>query len=130
MDKTNEKMKWLAVISVLVVCIFSLTEAFGVPSGESNNCQSEISRSNFLSVVGGVAAGTVLMVPGAEAKEDPAVKGTKKDPAFEACLSKCMYDCTKPKGNEQKSRAECLPECKQQCATNKSQLLKGEPKAE
>jgi hypothetical protein len=58
---------------------------------------------------------------------DPAVKGTKKDPAFEACLSQCMYDCTKPKGAEQKSRKECLPECKQQCATNKAQLLRGEP---
>lgn len=58
---------------------------------------------------------------------DPKLKGTKKDPAFEACLSQCMYECTKPKGSEQKSRAECLPECKRSCATTKEQRLLGTP---
>jgi hypothetical protein len=54
------------------------------------------------------------------------IKGTKEDPAFQACLSKCVYECTKPKGGlEQRLRAECLPECKQKCATTKEQLLKG-----
>jgi hypothetical protein len=38
-----------------------------------------------------------------------------------------MYECTKPKGIEQRSRAECLPECRQKCATTKEQLLKGNP---
>jgi hypothetical protein len=56
-----------------------------------------------------------------------ALKGTKKDPAYEACLSQCMYDCTKPKGVEQKSRSVCLPECKVQCATTKQQLMMGTP---
>lgn len=58
---------------------------------------------------------------------DDSLKGSKKDPAFESCLSKCMYTCTKPKGDEQKSRSECLPECKKSCATTKAQLLKGVP---
>lgn len=58
---------------------------------------------------------------------DDSLKGTKKDPAFEACLGKCMYECTKPKGVEQKTRAVCLPECKQACATTKAQLFKGLP---
>lgn len=62
------------------------------------------------------------------AKDTEVLKGTKKDPSFEQCLSTCMYECTKPKGAEQKSRAVCLPECKTECATSKAQLLKGEPK--
>jgi hypothetical protein len=41
-----------------------------------------------------------------------------------------MYDCTKPKGSEQKSRKECLPDCKQQCAKTEAQLMKGTPKAQ
>ena len=62
------------------------------------------------------------------AKEiDPALKGTKKDPEYEACVGKCIYECTKPKGSEQKSRAECIPECKKQCATTKQQLMIGTP---
>jgi hypothetical protein len=64
--------------------------------------------------------------PPALAKEvDLAVKGTKSDPAFQACLSECVYECTKPKGQEQKSRAECIPECKVKCATSKAQLMLG-----
>ena len=59
---------------------------------------------------------------------DPAIKGTKKDPEFEGCLGKCLYDCTKPKGMEQKSRMECIPECKAKCATNKAQLMLGTAK--
>jgi len=62
------------------------------------------------------------------AKEDPALKGTKSDPKYQGCLSACIYDCTKPKGDEQKSRAECIPECKQKCATSKEQLMTGSPK--
>ena len=89
-----------------------------------------VSRAAFLST----AASSVLLLgaggsaPAAHAATvDPALKGTKNDPAFQACLSQCMYDCTKPKGAEQKSRTECLPECKQKCATTKAQLLKGTP---
>ena len=68
-------------------------------------------------------------LPAVAAKKevDPALKGTKQDPSYEACVSQCMYDCTKPKGMEQKSRQECLPECKQKCATNKQQLMTGSP---
>jgi hypothetical protein len=75
----------------------------------------------------GIAASLLLPLPAFAAKEDPALKGTKKDPGYEACLSTCMYECTKPKGDEQKSRKECLPECKQKCATTKEQLMIGSP---
>lgn len=102
-----------------------------------------VSRQSFLTIVaGGLTAGVVgtmddrngvqqrrgmnLLFPSPVWAKD-GVKGTKDDPAFQACLSKCIYDCTKPKGSEQKSRSECLPDCKQQCATTKAQLLRGEP---
>lgn len=58
---------------------------------------------------------------------DPKLVGTKADPKYEACVSQCVYECTKPKGDEQKSRAECIPLCKKQCATNKEQLMIGTP---
>jgi hypothetical protein len=76
-----------------------------------------------------VAAVVPFRVNAAAADTDAAaaLKGTKKDPAYEACLSQCMYDCTKPKGVEQKSRSVCLPECKVQCATTKQQLMMGTP---
>ena len=55
-----------------------------------------------------------------EAKGEP---GTKDDSAFQACMGKCIYFCTKPKGAEQKSRGECVPECKQECAKTAKQLF-------
>ena len=93
-------------------------------SNDSPNTRSQFLQkcSEFL-----VASSLVPMVANAEDKE--AVKGTKADPKFQACLSNCMYECTKPKVEGQKSRAECLPECKKTCATTKEQLMKGVPKA-
>jgi len=92
----------------------------------ATNSNHEISRRNSLFKTAAVI--TTIPLPAFAAKEvDPAVKGTKKDPSYEACVSQCMYDCTKPKGTEQKSRQECLPECKKQCATTKEQLMKGTP---
>ena len=45
---------------------------------------------------------------------------TKKEKAeYEKCLSKCLYTCTKPKGEETKLRTECLPGCKKMCAPGK-----------
>ena len=90
------------------------------------------SRSSFLHS----AAAAVLLVgttttttsSAAWAKEvDPSIKGTKQDPAYQACMSTCLYECTKPKGEETKLRQECLPECKPKCATTKAQLMIGTP---
>jgi len=93
--------------------------------------QQQQSRASFLSsfflASCTAAVNTVLPV---QAKEvDASIKGTKQDPAYEACLSSCLYECTKPKGDEQKTRAECRGECKQKCATTKQQLMIGTPKA-
>jgi hypothetical protein len=86
-------------------------------------------RSSLVTTAATFAVTFAPSVPAlAKQKEvDPALKGTKQDPSYEACVSQCMYDCTKPKGMEQKSRQECLPECKKQCATTKQQLMTGTP---
>jgi hypothetical protein len=92
-----------------------------------------LSRARFLSTFAAAAASVAVGVSGsiepadAADKVDPAVKGTKKDPGYESCVSQCMYDCTKPKGMEQKSRSECLKPCKKECATTKAQLMVGTP---
>lgn len=109
---------------VTIATLVAASHAFGVSNQECSSAATPMTRSNFLAIMAAGATASVVTTP-AFAKDDPSLKGTKKDPAFEACLSKCMYDCTKPKGSEQKSRSECLPECKQTCATTKSQLLKG-----
>ena len=108
---------------VTIATLVAASHAFGVSNQECSSAAA-MTRSNFLAIMAAGTTASVFTTP-AFAKEDPSLKGTKKDPAFEACLSKCMYDCTKPKGSEQKSRGECLPDCKKQCATTKTQLLKG-----
>mmetsp|Transcript_13365 Transcript_13365/g.29482 ORF Transcript_13365/g.29482 Transcript_13365/m.29482 type:complete len:145 (-) Transcript_13365:397-831(-) len=90
-------------------------------------------RTDFLRNVMSVTAGAAVWLPPAvshaKKKEIPeALKNTKEDPSYQTCVSVCLYDCTKPKGDTQKSRAECIPECKQKCATSKQQLLIGTPK--
>jgi hypothetical protein len=71
----------------------------------------------------------VLMMVMLFPAQDPALSGTKVDPKYQKCLSTCMYYCTKPKGEGTKLRTECLPECKESCATTKEQKLLGLPKA-
>jgi hypothetical protein len=103
----------------------SLTTAAEASTGLQE--QDSTSRAKFLSSLLSMGSSCLLVPLSAGAEVDPALKGTKKDPSFEACLSKCMYECTKPKGAEQKSRAECLPECKKSCAKSKEQLMLGLP---
>lgn len=98
-------------------------EAAGVESA------GQYSRSRFLSWSAAAFLATNIPTTAALAKGevDPSVKGTKKDPEFESCLSQAMYECTKPKGMEQKTRKECLPDCRAKCATSEAQLMLGTP---
>lgn len=116
-------------------CVRPLGSAGGVRSSSiisvsSSTANNELSRTLFLSDTLGFASALVIASrpSPAFAGDDPSLKGTKTDPKFQACLSLCMYECTKPKGSDQKSRSECLPECKMKCATTKQQLLLGTPK--
>jgi hypothetical protein len=121
---------------VLALVAVGLALSPSAPAGSSRTPQQQQvqSRSAFLSSALAATALSFLAPPQAahaatsNNDSDAATKGTKKDPKFEACLSQCMYDCTKPKGSEQRSRTECLPDCKKQCATTKQQLLLGLPK--
>mmetsp|Transcript_59337 Transcript_59337/g.176247 ORF Transcript_59337/g.176247 Transcript_59337/m.176247 type:complete len:135 (-) Transcript_59337:906-1310(-) len=127
-----------AALTILAVAALSLNppalsvSAFSAPSPPrgSSDASASCDRRAALLKTATFAALPFLASPlPAFAKEiDPALKGTKNDPKYQACLSQCIYDCTKPKGDEQKSRAECLPECKKTCATSKEQLMVGTPK--
>lgn len=115
-------------IIVLVVGITSGYSSPKIPTQKSTTSKPIINRHTFLATTS-TACLTFLSSQSAIAKEvDPKLKGTKEDPAYQACLGQCIYDCTKPKGMEQKSRAECIPECKSKCATTKQQLMMGTPK--
>lgn len=131
------------VIAMFMACFLSLSSGFSTTttttptqcnqkdtalSATSSNYNEPMSRRTSLFWTAAAITSSAIPLPANAAKQvDPALKGTKKDPSYEACVSQCMYDCTKPKGSEQKSRQECLPECKKQCATTKEQLMTGTP---
>ena len=138
----------LSLLALLSLVLVSSVQSFSAgPAGgaaDTSSCSASTNtvdhastvdrRSAISSLASSIfAAGVTAAVSGsappayAASEVDPALKGTKKDPNFEACVSKCLYECTKPKGEEQKSRAECIPECKKKCATTKEQLMKGTP---
>mmetsp|Transcript_48421 Transcript_48421/g.54886 ORF Transcript_48421/g.54886 Transcript_48421/m.54886 type:complete len:163 (+) Transcript_48421:13-501(+) len=101
-----------------------LVDAFGVLSNSNNNRKSttqmmmidegsedvSTTRKNFLiaAFAGGMTVATVVAPPDAAwaAKEISAIQ--KRD----NYLSTFVYECTKPKGEEQKSRVECISEGK------------------
>jgi len=80
----------------------------------TTTCLSLSCRRDFVSLVATSMTVAVAVAPVAQAAES-------KGSAYEACMSQCLYDCTKPKVPYQKSRAECLPECKQECKATKAQ---------
>ena len=96
--------------------------------GEDNNDGIRKStRGNFIGTT--LAFFTTVLTTGvspASAKSEIS-KGTKSDPKYTNCVSQCIFECTKPKGAEQKDRQECIPPCKKQCSTNPEQLLLGTP---
>ena len=73
------------------------------------------------------AAGLIssVFLPSATLADDRT--GTKDDPAYKACLSKCLYFCTKDKVDS-KDRTTCLKdECKPKCAKTDQQRIVGFP---
>jgi len=129
-------MSGISLYLVLLFALFANVSAFArFPQTKlsSTDLRAErCSRAYFLqtSFVGAITLSGAFPQAAIAAKTNPALTGTKNDPKFESCLSKCIYDCTKPKVDEQLSRSQCVPICKKQCATTDAQLLKGRPKSE
>lgn len=122
-----------AILTLLIVALIGTTAAYSTPKSTSQSQRQTsttvVNRSTFLATAASTCLAFLASSPPAFAKDvDPALKGTKADPEFQACLSQCVYECTKPKGMEQRSRAECLPECKSKCAKTKQQTMTGSPK--
>jgi len=127
-------MSGISLCLVLLFALFANVRAFArFPQTKLSftDLKAErCSRAYFLqtSFIGAITLSGAFPQAAIAAKTNPELTGSKNDPKFEACLSKCVYACTKPKVDEQKSRSECLPICKKQCATTDAQLLKGSPK--
>eukprot|EP00558_Chaetoceros_sp_UNC1202_P011796 CAMPEP_0197253786 /NCGR_PEP_ID=MMETSP1429-20130617/66307_1 /TAXON_ID=49237 /ORGANISM="Chaetoceros sp., Strain UNC1202" /LENGTH=128 /DNA_ID=CAMNT_0042716579 /DNA_START=29 /DNA_END=415 /DNA_ORIENTATION=- len=114
---------------LLACCLLIAVTGLSTPQNtQQAHPPQPMSRLAFLKT--SIATTTLVLAnssPSLAKDSEAALKGTKNDPKFQTCLSQCVYDCTKPKGDEQKSRAECLPECKKQCASTSEQLLLGSP---
>ena len=86
----------------------------------------------------GVVAASLLFTQGdssALAKGGP--DGSKTNKRFEACLSTCVFDATKPapigSGVERLEAIDqktAIRDCKKKCAKSKAQLMTGEPKSD
>ena len=125
----TSKSIWASIL--IAICFINSVASLSTPPTTSSNSKC-MDRISFLQTAcTGLATVSVAAFsppnPAFAKSVDPAVKGTKSDPAFESCLSVCVFECTKPKGEEQKTRKECYPECKKKCATTKEQLLNGKP---
>eukprot|EP00584_Thalassiosira_punctigera_P005516 CAMPEP_0172527836 /NCGR_PEP_ID=MMETSP1067-20121228/2401_1 /TAXON_ID=265564 ORGANISM="Thalassiosira punctigera, Strain Tpunct2005C2" /NCGR_SAMPLE_ID=MMETSP1067 /ASSEMBLY_ACC=CAM_ASM_000444 /LENGTH=135 /DNA_ID=CAMNT_0013311645 /DNA_START=44 /DNA_END=451 /DNA_ORIENTATION=- len=134
---TRTSARPIALLVVLLAAVVALAAGYSSspkstrPITKPPAENAVASRGAFLSSTSAACLTFLGASQPSSAKEvDPALKGTKADPAYQTCLGNCLYDCTKPKGAEQRSRAECIPECKKKCATTKAQLLVGEPKKE
>ena len=122
------------IVAVLVIAIsgssITSSSAYSTPKSTQKLTRSSsqpINRGAFLAKTSAACLTFLSTSQPAFAKDDAALKGTKKDPEFEACLGNCLYECTKPKGAEQRSRKECIPECRSKCATTKQQMMTGTP---
>ena len=119
-------MKLNIIVIVSVSIFFSssvfIVDAFGLLKNKSITTSSScpqsyskvddvvsvsVSRRNFVTAVlaGGITASSTT-AKAAWSKEISA------DQAKDNFISQCLYECTKPKGDEQKSRNECISECK------------------
>lgn len=118
------------IVFIFGTVLFSSCNAFGLVNQNSNansptttaqipeNGESFLqSRQNFFAAAATAMTAAAVLSPKAALAAEDYVKGSKNDPDVQAKLSVCMYECTKPKGDEQKSRAECLKECKTKLIT-------------
>jgi len=93
-----------------------------------------VASSLVLLPVGPIGISELLGAP-SSAIASGGVAGTKTDKYFEACVSKCVFDETKPPpvGSpvdrlEAKDRKTVISDCRKSCAKTPEQLLLGSPK--
>jgi len=127
----SNKMILALLISLLVISTHQTSSLSTPTTPDSTSKKSPVNRLTFLQTAILPSLLVLTYNPlraqalGGGAK--PSLEGTKEDPDFKNCLAIKLYECTKPKGDEQRTRKECLPECKVACASTKAQLLLGEP---
>lgn len=117
------------IISIFILSVHETSSLSPTPNTNSSK-KSSVNRLTFLQK--SVLPSLLILTNNplqAQAIGGPKqnLEGTKEDPDYKNCLAISLYECTKPKGDEQKTRKECLPECKTKCAKTKEQLLLGAP---
>jgi hypothetical protein len=122
--KTENTMRLniIAIVSIFFSSSVVIVDALGLLKNKSITTSSSypksyskvddvvsvsVSRKNFLTAV--LAGGITASSTNAKAAWS---KEISSDQAKENFISQCLYECTKPKGDEQKSRQECIAECK------------------
>ncbi|MGK3743331.1 MAG: hypothetical protein ACI90V_010187 [Bacillariaceae sp.] len=119
------RLNIIAIVSILFSSSAVIVDALGllknksITTSSSSSCPQSyskvddvvsvqsVSRKNFLTAV--LAGGITASSTNAKAAWS---KEISSDQAKENFISQCLYECTKPKGDEQKSRKECIDECK------------------
>jgi hypothetical protein len=99
------------------------------PKAFSESCRKVAIVSIASIVLSGFGACKVALA-------DDSNAGTKTDKKFELCISKCVFNETKPppvgasteRLESTRTRGEILKDCKVTCATTKEQLMLGKPK--
>lgn len=115
--------------------IMSLKESvsrIGIPNQYQNILNSIAGYKKKSAAICLLALSPWLMSSSCYASDD----ASKTAKAFELCLSKCVYQQTRPppinSDNDRlqvvKERSEIIRGCKSECAVNKEQLLLGKPK--
>lgn len=109
---------------LLVVVLFALTASL------SSAWSTSACKRSF----GAVLIATQLLEGSALAKGGP--DGSKTNKKFEACVSTCVFDLTKPapigsgvERLEAMDQKTAISTCRKKCAKSKAQLMTGEPKS-
>ena len=82
------------IVSAVAVVLLASVSAFAPnqPAHSQRSTELAISRSEFLSFTAAATLMGVVTTTPVQAKEIPAgIKGTKEDPSYQACVSKCIY---------------------------------------
>jgi hypothetical protein len=116
------------LFSLLIACVASLAivSAFTQPSvPKYSSTKLAATRQDFLKFSAAAVFGAAVLPTSATAAGFNPFAA--RDPIYEDCFAKCMFDCTKPTESGQKTRAACRPTCTAQCEATKDQLDSKDP---
>ena len=119
---------FLALVALALYC----TSALRVGAIRTSGWGPLIARSIVSGIVVASPLGLEVITPRVVYAGEA---GTKSDKSFELCVSKCVFEETKPppigstvERLEAKDRKTIVTDCRKGCAKTKAQMMLGEPK--